>query len=139
MSRRYSALACWSAVATTSTAHRHPKMSDGLPRLFAREEPAPLLGCTDSASGGKESDQDPYRKHAFPNRPPHFMDSCVSDGGTCDAPYECLPTEFVPDDGICSIPCERNSDCPRWREPGGHCRGDVQAQCLDHVCQAWCL
>lgn len=94
------------------------------------------LGCEGDGRGGDEQD-DPYRKDAFPNRPPHFMDACAADGGTCDAPYECLPTEYGPR-WICSVPCEKSKDCPRWTEPGGHCHGDVQAQCLDHVCQAWC-
>jgi hypothetical protein len=93
------------------------------------------LGCGD----GSDAAGDPYRHDAYPHRPRHFMDPCGGDAGTCKDPYECLPTMFRDDAGICSIPCDKSSDCPHWSESGGHCQGDVQAQCIDHVCQAWCV
>ena len=99
------------------------------------------LNAISCAGSTRDGDEDPYRKNAYPNRPPHFMDSCVGDAGTCESPWVCLPaaTGIGMDRSICSKACKNSSDCPRWTEPGGHCRGDVQSQCLDGVCQAWCL
>lgn len=90
-----------------------------------------VLLCLTACESGAESEK----------KPETFMDYCETDAGTCEDPYRCIPVTGASVDqvNICTKPCERTSECPKWFNESGHCAGDFQAVCLEGFCQAWCI
>ena len=74
-------------------------------------------------------------------KPETFMEPCEPDAGVCQEPYTCVPVRGGSADpvNICTKPCKRTSECPKWFNESGHCAGDFQAACLEGFCQAWCV